>query len=194
MLSSVLLPAPDGPIIAVSWPDRNVPLMPCRISFVTTVNYYIVYHIKRSIPLYYLIYMSLNSVRMHSLVPVSKRSPECTAGLTIFSLGQRQLTDGVPHVLELQVHRDAARETEIVLVQSGDRLVCTAHTNAVVIVGWCGSISCGRRCGGCDFRFRIGNAAVVGHKAAERRLACAIGQCHGLCPVHNTLVYVRPNC
>lgn len=31
MLSKVLFPAPDGPIIAVSSPERNLPLTPLRI-------------------------------------------------------------------------------------------------------------------------------------------------------------------
>lgn len=33
--SNVLLPAPEGPIIAVSSPDRKLPFRPCRISLVT---------------------------------------------------------------------------------------------------------------------------------------------------------------
>jgi hypothetical protein len=32
-LRSVLLPAPEGPKIAVSWPEGNLPLMLRRISF-----------------------------------------------------------------------------------------------------------------------------------------------------------------
>lgn len=33
MSSKVLLPAPEGPIIAVSSPDLKSPLIPCRICF-----------------------------------------------------------------------------------------------------------------------------------------------------------------
>lgn len=34
-LSNVLLPQPDGPMMAVSCPDWKLPLMPCKISFLT---------------------------------------------------------------------------------------------------------------------------------------------------------------
>lgn len=34
-LSKVLFPDPEGPIIAVNSPERNEPLIPWRISFVT---------------------------------------------------------------------------------------------------------------------------------------------------------------
>lgn len=42
MLSKVLLPAPDGPMIAVSSPDLNVPFRLSRIFLLSEINVVIV--------------------------------------------------------------------------------------------------------------------------------------------------------